>query len=75
MAEKYNDSPAGRVMDEAIEAAIAEKPICPEASAFINADTPFTEREIVDALDQGYAAVVASEDGSVRIFHPEPTAG
>jgi hypothetical protein len=62
-------------MNEAIELAIAEKSPYPEAAMFIDADTPYTEREIADAFDKGLAAVVVSEDGSTQIIHPESTAG
>lgn len=68
-------SPASRVMNEAIELAIAEKSPYPEASMFIDADTPYTEREIADAFDKGLAAVVVSEDGSIQIIRPEAAAG
>ena len=68
-------SPASEVMHEAIELAIAEKSPYPEASKFIDADTPYTEREIADAFDKGLAAVVVSADGSIRIIPIEAAAG
>lgn len=68
-------SPASKVMHEAIELAIAEKSPYPEASKFIDADTPYTEREIADAFDKGLAAVVVSADGSIRIIPIEAAAG
>jgi hypothetical protein len=71
MIDAPGESPAGKVMNEAVEAAIAEEPICPEASAFINAGTPLTDRQIREALDRGFAAVVVTRDGSTEILHPE----
>lgn len=68
------ETPAGKVMSEAVELAIAEKSPYPEASMFIDADTPYTEREIADAGDKGLAAVVVSVDGSVRIIPTETPA-
>ncbi len=55
-------------MDEAIELAIAEESPYPEASMFIDAETPDTEREIEMAFSKGLAAVVVSEDGSTEII-------
>lgn len=68
------ETPAGKVMSEAVELAIAEKSPYPEASMFIDADTPYTEREIADAFDKGLAAVVVSADGSTRIIRSETAA-
>jgi hypothetical protein len=61
-------------MSEAIELAIAEKSPFPEASMFIDAGTPYTEREIAEASDKGLAAVVVSEDGSTQVIPPEAAA-
>ena len=57
-------------MNEAIELAIAEESPFPEASAFINADTPSTEREIAKAFSEGFAAVVVAGDGSTPDHAP-----
>ena len=61
-------------MNEAIELAIAEESPYPEASMFIDADTPYTERQIAEAFDKGLAAVVVSEDGSAKIIRSESAA-
>ncbi len=74
MTVNHPRSPASIVMNEAIELAIAEKSPYPEASMFIDADTPYTEREISDAFDKGLAAVVVSADGSTRILRSESEA-
>jgi hypothetical protein len=71
MIDVPGDSPAGKVMNEAVELAIAEESPYPEASAFINADTPYTNRQIKRALDEGFAAVVVSEDGRTEVLRPE----
>jgi hypothetical protein len=71
MIDVPGDSPAGMVMNEAIELAIAEESPFPEASAFIDADTPSTESQIAKALSEGFAAVVVSKDGSTQVIRPE----
>jgi len=71
MTNANGDSPAGRVMDEAIELAIAEESPYPESSSFIDDGTPFTEGQIEKALRAGYAAVVVATDGSTRIVRAE----
>lgn len=68
-------SPASLKMDEAIELAIEERSPFPEQSAFIDADTPYTEREMRRAAEKGYSAVVVSPDGSTRIVPPEEILG
>lgn len=68
-------SPASKLLDEAIERDLEGKPIVPERSSFIDADTPYTDREIKRAAENGYAAVVVSADGSKRILSPEDVLG
>lgn len=68
-------SPASQKMDEAIERAIEEKPIVPERSSFIDADTPHTEDAMRRAAEKGYSAVVVYTDGSVRIYPPDDVLG
>jgi hypothetical protein len=68
-------SAASKLMDEAIERAIEEKPIVPGRSSFIDADTPQTERRIVQAAERGYAAVVVYADGSRRVIPPDEALG
>jgi hypothetical protein len=68
-------SPASKLMDEAIERAIEEKPIVPERSSFIDADTPYTDREMRWAAENGYAAVVVYPDGSRRVVPPGEVLG
>jgi hypothetical protein len=72
MSANTNESPAMRVMDEAIELAIQERSPYPERAAFINADTPKTAKAIKSALDEQRAVVLVSADGSRRVLLPEP---
>lgn len=74
MSAADDNSPAGQVMDEAIELALEERSPYPEKSAFIDADTAHAGREIRRAADEGYAVVLVAADGSRRILHPEPRA-
>jgi hypothetical protein len=69
------ESPASRKMEEAINAVLEEKPIAPDRSSFIDADTPFTEREMKKAAKKGYSAVVVHPDGSTRIYSPDEIQG
>ncbi len=61
-------------MNEAIELAIAEESPYPEAAWFLDADTPYTEREIARAFSGGFAVVLVSEDGSIQVIRPEAAA-
>jgi len=72
MNTQNGDSPAMRVMEEAIELAIEERSPYPERAAFINADTPNNEKTIKRALDEQRAVVLVSADGSTRVLLPEP---
>lgn len=65
------DSPASKVMDEAIDLAIAEKSPYPERAAFINAGTAHTDGEMKWAAKDGYAVVLVSPDLSTRVIAPE----
>jgi hypothetical protein len=69
-------SPASKLMDEAIERDLEGRPIVPERSFFIDADTPYTDREIKRAAEKGSSAVVVARDGSIRsILSPEDVLG
>lgn len=65
------ESPAARVMDEAIELAIEERSPYPEKAAFIDADQPTVGAQIRRAADEGYAVVLVAADGSTRTLLPE----
>lgn len=71
MKNGYVETPAGRVMSEAIELAIEEKSPFPEQSAFIDADTPFTEQAMERAAEDGYSVVLVWPDCSTQVVAPE----
>jgi hypothetical protein len=75
MSENGRQSPAGKVMDEAIELAIAEESPYPEEALFLDAGTPYEEREMARALGKGIAVVLVSPDGSTKIVEPDTAAG
>jgi hypothetical protein len=66
------DSPAGRVMDEAIELDIAGRSPYPKRATFLDADEPYVGKEIRRAVDEGHAIVLVDADGSTRILRAEP---
>lgn len=69
-------SPASKLMDEAIEKDLEGRPIVPERSTFIDADTPHTDQEVRWAAEKGSSAVVVAPDGSIRsILSPEDVLG
>jgi hypothetical protein len=72
MNTNNGDSPAVRVMNEAIELAIEERSPYPERAAFIDADAPSVGAAIKRAIDEDRAAVLVAADGSTRILRAEP---
>jgi hypothetical protein len=72
MSIDNHQSPAVKVMNEAIELAIEERSPYPDRAAFINADTPGMSAEIKRALDEDMAIVLVFPDYSTRTLHPEP---
>lgn len=72
MSTQSGDSPAMRVMEEAIELAIEERSPYPERAAFLNEGGPKNEKTIKRAFDEGRAVVLVSADGSTRVLLPEP---
>jgi hypothetical protein len=75
MSDYRATSPASRVMDEAIELAIAGNSPYPESAAFLDVGTPYTEREMTRALGEGFAVVLVSPDGSTRTVPPPAVSG
>jgi hypothetical protein len=71
MSQSTNNSPAGKVMDEAIELALQERSPFPDKAAFIDADTTHAGHEIRRAADEGRAVVLVAADGSTRVLRPE----
>jgi hypothetical protein len=74
MSENGERSPAGEAMNEAIELALTGKSPYPESAAFLDAGTPYTEREMTRAFSEGLAVVLVSPDGSTRVVRPETAA-
>jgi len=70
MARNVNpsESPTAKAMDRAIDMAIDGSSPYPERAAFVNADSSHAGREIMPALDDGYAVVLVSTDGRERII-------
>lgn len=75
MSRHGDESPAGKAMDEAMELAIQERSPYPDRVAFIDADTPGTDRRVREAAAEGRAVVLVAADGSTRVLHPELAAG
>lgn len=72
MSVNNGDSPAGRVMDEAIELDIAGCSPYPKRASFIDEDARYAGAEIRESVDEGYAIVLVSADGSTRTLRGEP---
>jgi hypothetical protein len=72
MSERAFNSPAGKVMDEAIELDIEGRSPYPNRAAFIDAGTPYVDQEIRYAFEEGRAAVLVAADGTTQVLHPEP---
>lgn len=68
------DSPAGRVMDEAIELDIQGRSPYPKRATFIDADASYVGKEIRRAVDSDKAIVLVEADGSTLILRVEPVA-
>jgi hypothetical protein len=66
------DSPAMRVMEEAIELAIEERSPYPDRAVFINADGPRTGAAIKRAIDEDRVVVLVAANGSASILRAEP---
>lgn len=64
-------SPAGKVFDEAIELALEERSPYPESAMFLDADCTFLDEEMKRAAVEGYAVVLVSADGTTEIIPPK----
>lgn len=68
MTRDLSGSPSARALDRAIADDLAGIDSgYPDRVAFIDTDEPRAGREIVAALDDGYAVVLVSDDGRKRI--------
>jgi hypothetical protein len=66
------DSPAGRVMNEAIELDIEGRSPYPKRASFIDADAPYVGKAIRRAVEGGYAVVLVAADGSTCTLRADP---
>jgi hypothetical protein len=71
--KEKDDSPAGRVMDEAIELDIKGCSPYPKRATFLDADMPYVGREIRRAVEEDMAIVLVEADGSTLTLRAEPT--
>jgi hypothetical protein len=70
--KKKGDSPAGRVMDEAIELDIEGRSPYPKRAFFIDADAPHVGWAIRQAVDDDMAIVLVEADGRTLTLRAEP---
>jgi hypothetical protein len=75
MSTNNGDSPAVRVMEEAIELAIEDRSPYPERAVFIDADSPRVGVAIRRAVDEDRAVVLVCADRSTRVLRAEPAHG
>jgi hypothetical protein len=66
------DSPAGRVMNEAIELDLEGRSPYPKRASFLDADVPYLGEAIRRAVDDDRAIVLVEADGSTRTLRAEP---
>ena len=66
------DSPAGRVMSEAIELDLEGRSPYPERASFIDADAPYVGKAIRRAVADDRAIVLVAADGSTLTLRAEP---
>jgi hypothetical protein len=69
MSTHTHQTPAGRVMNEAIQLAIQGRSPYPDHAAFIDAGTPTTNRAIQHAEADNCAIVLVDPDGATRILN------
>jgi hypothetical protein len=68
MTTEPERSPAGKVMEEAIELNIEGRCPFPDRATFINAGIPDEDKWIERAFADGMAVVLVSADGSTRVL-------
>jgi hypothetical protein len=71
MSENNANSPAARVMSEAIELAIEGRSPYPDDATFIDAGAAWAGEEISKAAEAGRAVVLVSADGTARVLRAE----
>jgi hypothetical protein len=77
LAPAEAESPASRVLDQAIELAIEEKCPFPEKALFLNVDVPphHREAEMERAAGEGVSVVLVSPDLTTQVVLPEEILG
>lgn len=70
MSSNNGQSPASKLMDEAIDLAIEGRSPYPDEATFIDADEALAGRWIKRAADEGLPVVLVAADGSTRILTP-----
>lgn len=68
MSTHATQTPAARLMDEAIDLALEGRSPYPDRAAFVDADTSDTKADVEHALEEGRAVVLVSADGSTRVL-------
>ena len=68
MSTHTTHTPAGRLMNEAIELALQGRSPYPDRAAFIDADTASTDRAISHARAEDRTIVLVAADGSPRLL-------
>jgi len=63
-------SPAGRLMDEAIELVLQDRSPYPDRASFLDHDMPDLAKWIARAFDDDKAVVLVWPDGSSRVLQP-----
>ncbi len=75
LGSPHADSPAGRALDEAIEASIAGQRLFPDGAMFISAEEPQIGRAIAVAVDENRPVVLCFADGRRYVLQPASPAG
>ena len=70
MSSNNGQSPASKLMDEAIELAIEGRSPYPDEATFIDADEALAGWWIKRVADEGLPVVLVAADGSARILTP-----
>jgi hypothetical protein len=71
-ANQKGDSPAGRVMGEAIELDIEGRSPYPKRASFIDVDSPYVGESILRAVGNDMAIVLVEADGRTLTLRADP---
>jgi hypothetical protein len=73
ITNQKGDTPAGRVMSEAIELNIAGGSPYPKRASFIDVDSPYVGESILRAVGNDMAIVLVGSDGSTLTLRESPS--